>query len=85
MKKKDLIDQPAHFIAACLILAPVLIHPGVITAAFAGLAIGLVRELTEDSKKVSLGAFKRVVQSRSSMLDISFWGMGGALAGFLFG
>lgn len=69
---KQLIDQSAHFTAA---LAVVLLSststllPGIII----GLALGLVREITEDGS----------VLSKGSLTDITFWTLGGAVGTLL--
>lgn len=72
--KKQMIDQSAHMAAAIVILAPVLIWPGILTAALSGFGIGLVREITERDSLLS----------RGSLLDLAFWAIGGAIAGAFF-
>ncbi len=74
---KELRDQSAHVAAAFLIL--VLTGPGIIGGALAGFAIGLVRELTEEGE-ISLPALKAALGSR---LDLTFWTLGGLLAGII--
>lgn len=71
--KKQIIDQSAHFAAALVALAPAALWPGVASFAFAGAALGLVREITEPGPVLSAG----------SLLDILFWTLGGAAAGLL--
>ena len=74
---KEVRDQVLHCAAAFIILLPT--GPGIIGGIMAGLAIGLVRELTEESE-ISLPALKSALGSR---LDLSFWALGGLLAGII--
>lgn len=81
---KQVVDQAAHFTTAIATLSLVLQFPGVITAALTGATIGLVRELTEAGATVTWAALRSVVASHGSRIDIAFWTLGGAMAGFLF-
>lgn len=79
--KKELRDQSAHAFAAFAIvwIARLLgaeIPPP--AAAAIGFGLGLVRELTEEGE-ISLAALKSALGSE---MDLFFWTVGGALAGF---
>jgi hypothetical protein len=76
---KELRDQAAHFTAAVVVLLPVILFPCFLTGALSGFGIGLVRELTEEGE-ISLNALHGALSSR---LDLTFWTLGGALAGLL--
>jgi hypothetical protein len=76
---KELRDQSAHTLAAIICLLPVALFPSILTGALSGFGIGLVRELTEEGE-ISLPAVKHALGSR---LDLSFWALGGAIAGFI--
>jgi hypothetical protein len=79
--KKELRDQTAHMLAAVLIIAPLLLWPSVATAAFAGYAIGVVREVTELGVPVTT---RKVQAALGSGLDLAFWALGGTFAFILF-
>jgi hypothetical protein len=70
-------DQAAHVAAAVIGLAPLVLAPNIITGAWAGFCMGMVREVTEEGE-VTLAAFKRALGSR---LDLAFWTIGGAIVG----
>ena len=72
-------DQAAHAGAAFIILIVFGLFPSIITGAIAGFGIGLVRELTEEGE-ISLAALKAALGSK---LDLSFWALGGAIAGLV--
>jgi hypothetical protein len=76
---KEVRDQAAHFTAAVVVLLPVILFPCFLTGALSGFGIGLVRELTEEGE-ISLNALHGALSSR---LDLTFWALGGALAGLL--
>jgi hypothetical protein len=76
---KELRDQSAHFAAAAIILLPVILFPCFLTGALSGLGVGLVREITEEGE-VSLSALRHALNSK---LDLTFWSLGGLLAGML--
>lgn len=79
MPAKEIRDQALHAAAAILCLLPVALAPNLITGALSGLLIGLVRELTEEGE-ISLVALKAALGSK---LDLSFWALGGAVAGII--
>ncbi|HET7255624.1 MAG TPA: hypothetical protein VFJ46_17845 [Xanthobacteraceae bacterium] len=74
---KELRDQSAHAAAAVVGLLPLAFAPGALTGAWAGFCMGVVRELTEEGE-ISLPALRRALRSR---LDLTFWTLGGLLAG----
>lgn len=76
---KELRDQSLHMGAALICLLPVALFPCILTGAISGFGCGLIREITEEGG-VSLAALKRALHSR---LDLSFWALGGAIAGLL--
>lgn len=74
---KELRDQSAHSAAAVVALLPLALAPCLLTGAWAGFCIGIVREVTEEGE-ISVAALKRALHSR---LDLAFWTLGGAFAG----
>lgn len=76
---KELRDQSAHAAAALLILLPFGLFPSIITGAIAGFGLGLIREITEEGE-VSRAALGHALGSK---LDLSFWALGGAIAGLI--
>lgn len=76
---KEIRDQALHCAAALLCLLPVALAPSIITGAISGLLVGLVREITEEGE-VSLAALRSALGSK---LDLSFWTLGGAIAGLI--
>ncbi len=74
--KKQLIDQSAHFLIGMLIVYLSTLNT-IYFSFMAGALIGVVRELTEESDKITLSAVKNVFSSVNSLLDILFWGLGG--------
>lgn len=77
--RKQLADQSAHAAAAILGLLPFALLPCAITGAWAGLCMGLIREVTEQDRPVSLDQVRRAL--KRSPLDLSFWTLGGLLVG----
>ena len=76
--KKQLIDQSAHLLGAMIILAPLFILPSLISALWAGFGIGLVRELSQRGTQVTWQGFKDSFKP-FSLLDMTFWSIGGGL------
>ena len=74
---KEIRDQALHCAAAILCLLPIALAPNILTGALSGFLLGLIREITEEGE-VSLAALKAALGSR---LDLSFWALGGAIAG----
>lgn len=73
------LDQSAHVAGAVLALTPAAAFPNPITFALAGFGLGLVREITEEGE-VTLASLKAALGSR---LDLTFWTIGGFLAGLI--
>lgn len=76
---KELRDQSAHAAAAIICLLPVALAPSILTGLLSGFLVGLVRELTEEGE-INLEALKGALGSK---LDLSFWALGGAIAGLI--
>lgn len=75
---KEARDQAAHFAAAFAVLAIaslLRVQFKLLAGAFLGLALGIVREVTEGGNVLSDG----------SLLDLVFWTLGGAAAGAVWG
>ena len=80
----EIKDQGAHFLIAILILLPVaLFGLDIYTGAFAGLFMGFIREITEQSDRVIYPVREIRTALRRSKLDLSFWTLGGATAGLI--
>ncbi len=75
----ELRDQSAHAAAAMLAILPLALAPSPLTGAWAGLCLGLVRELTEEGS-ISVIALRHALGSR---LDLAFWTLGGFVAGLI--
>lgn len=73
-------DQIAHLAAALLALAPLALWPSPVTGAWAGLCMGLVREVTEEGRPVTLD---KIIHALGSWEDLLFWTAGGVGAGSL--
>ena len=76
---KELRDQALHAGAAVLCLLPIALAPCILSGIVSGFLVGMVREITEEGE-VSLDALKHALHSR---LDLSFWALGGAIAGLI--
>ena len=77
---KELRDQSAHFITAIITLLPFAMWPNLLTGAFAGFMVGLVREITEEGTPVTP---LKVANALHSRLDLTFWTLGGIAVGAL--
>lgn len=76
---KEIRDQALHCAAAILCLLPIALAPNILTGAVGGFLCGMIREVTEEGE-VSLAAVRHALGSK---LDLSFWALGGAIAGFI--
>jgi thiamine transporter ThiT len=83
MSQHPVIDQVAHVSVAILGLLPFALAPGPLTGAFAGMVMGFVREITEQGPLVQPEYFVTAIASPGHRLDISFWTLGGFIAGLL--
>ncbi|MCU0948344.1 MAG: hypothetical protein MUF47_08855 [Porphyrobacter sp.] len=82
MNLRHIADQIAHFAAALLILA--IASVGTIWAgALAGLALGLIRETAEGVRRMTIASVVTQLCKRDSQIDLVFWTLGGAVAGWL--
>lgn len=80
---KEIRDQAAHVLCACVFLLPLIFAPNFLTCAWAGFGYGFIRELTEEGTPVTLS--KGVKAIACSKLDLLFWTVGGMLAALLMG
>lgn len=84
--RKQFTDQSAHFAAAVVILGIASAfgaHVTFLSGTVLGFALGFVRELTQEGDPVNLQRARNVLTGPSHMLDVSFWTIGGAVAGIL--
>lgn len=77
---RPIIDQLAHFLTAIVVLIPFAIDHNFLTGAWAGLCMGMIREITEEGD-VSLSSLHNVFRSPPSRMDIMFWTFGGFFVG----
>jgi hypothetical protein len=78
--KKEILDQALHCAVALLCLLPLALAPNALSGAVSGFLLGLVREVTEEGDPVSLAKLRAALGSK---LDLSFWALGGAVAGII--
>jgi hypothetical protein len=78
----ELRDQAAHLSAALVSLLPLALFPCFLTGAWAGLCMGVVREITEEGV-ISLPALKHCFTGPNSRRDLAFWTLGGLLVGII--
>lgn len=81
--RNEFRDQSAHIIAASVVLAPAMLWPSVAAFAWAGFAVGAVREITEAGHPFTF--YKAALAIETSKLDLAFWAIGAALAALVFG
>lgn len=79
--KSEIRDQSAHAAAAMIALLPMAVLPLPFAGLWAGFFMGMIREVTEEGE-VSLPAIHRAL---GSWLDLSFWTLGGFVAGLILG
>ncbi|MDP2131967.1 MAG: hypothetical protein U0995_09650 [Erythrobacter sp.] len=76
-------DQALHF-AVALAIGLAFLMGGIIGGAIAGLACGLIRELTEaGGSRIALSEIGPHFAKRDPWIDLAFWTIGGAVAGWL--
>lgn len=80
---KEFRDQSAHMLAASVVLAPAMLWPSVASFAWAGFAVGAVREITEAGHPFTF--HKAALALETSKLDLAFWTIGAALAALILG
>ena len=74
---KEFIDQLMHFILSFIIITVAYLLGATFTfvsAFFLGLIFGVIREITEEDSFISA----------NSLLDLTFWGLGGLTAGLVY-
>jgi hypothetical protein len=73
-------DQIAHFTAALAILSLFALG-GIVGGVLAGLALGLIRELTEaGGSRIALAEIGPHFAKVDPWIDLAFWALGGAVA-----
>lgn len=84
MTRQNVIDQAIHVLAAIAIV--LLAHMGVVGCALAGLGCGLIRELSEaGGARITLSEVKAHFTKLDPYVDLSWWAVGGAVAGIFVG
>lgn len=81
MSDTPIIDQLAHTGAGAAFLLPAALWPHPLTFALAGMAYGVLREITEISNYVTVEHVLEGLSNGRSWKDIAFWTLGGFLAG----
>lgn len=81
--KNQIRDQVAHAAAAFVGLIPAALAPSVVTFAWAGFCMGMVREVTELGRPVTWAKIKAAPMKWDAPLDLFFWTAGGAIAGLM--
>lgn len=80
---RHITDQVAHFAVAAAILSTFALGT-VWAGALAGLALGLIRELTEaGGSRIALAEIGPHFRKRDPWIDLTFWMLGGAVAALL--
>ena len=80
---EELRDQSAHLISASISLSPLIAHPAWWTAALAGFALGMSREIGEERPPTTFGKIGNIFSNQK--LDLTMWTLGGAAAWLIFG
>ena len=75
---KELRDQAAHFGIAFVLAFALGLTP--VQGLVVGLALSLVREVTEEGDPVT---FAKIIAALGSRLDITCWSLGGLAGGVL--
>lgn len=79
----EIRDQAAHFATAAVVLAPAMLWPSVAAFAWAGFAVGAVREVTEAGAPFTF--HKLALAIETSKLDLVFWTLGAVAAALVIG
>lgn len=77
--RAELRDQSLHALVAITII--LLAQHGIVGCALAGFIAGSIREVTEEGIPVTFDKIKTAI--RTSKLDLTFWTLGGLIAGYL--
>lgn len=80
---KQVIDQALHGAVAFLVISAAQFGP--FGGAVAGFLCGMVREVTEAGLPVTWAKIKAAPLHSDAPLDLSFWTLGGLLAGLVGG
>lgn len=81
--RKQAIDQSLHAATAFLVIFAA--HFGVLGGAIGGLLCGMIREVTEAGLPVTWAKIKAAPFHSDAPLDLTFWTLGGAIAGLVGG
>jgi hypothetical protein len=79
----ELRDQSAHITGAICAIGPLAAYPSIWTAALAGFALGMSREIGEERPPTTIEKLRRIFAVQK--LDLFFWTIGGASAWLIFG
>ena len=79
----ELRDQAAHFTSAAISVTPLLVYPAWWSAAIAGFALGMSREIGEQRPPLTFDKLRAVFASQK--FDLTFWTLGGGAAWLAFG
>lgn len=80
---EELRDQTAHMSAALIGISPLIAHPAWWTAALAGFALGMSREIGEERPPTTFEKLGRIFSNQK--LDLTIWTLGGIAAWFIAG
>ncbi len=82
----EILDQSAHMIVSLLILSIFLFGSKkrpLLSGLISGFFIGCIREVTEEGTLVTLEVVTDVFKDIDAYIDLTFWALGGVLAGVL--
>jgi len=80
----EILDQSAHLVVSLLILSIFLFgskHRPLLSGLISGFFIGCIREVTEEGTLVTLEVVADVFKDVDAYIDLTFWALGGLLAG----
>ena len=80
MSARPILDQAAHASYALVTLLPLALYPCALTGAWAGLGMGMLREVTEEGPLVTVASIKAATHSR---LDLLVWSVAGTILGLV--
>ncbi len=82
----EILDQSAHMVVSLLILSIFLFGSKkrpLLSGLISGFFIGCIREVTEEGTLVTLEVVADVFKDIDAYIDLTFWSIGGLLAGIL--
>jgi len=82
----EILDQSAHIIVSLLILSIFLFgskKKPLFSGLISGFFIGCIREVTEEGTLVTLEVVADVFKDIDAYIDLTFWALGGLLAGII--